>query len=416
MPAKTDVVIVGAGLAGLTCALRLQSRGVSFRVLEASDAVGGRVRTDVVDGYLLDRGFQVLNPGYPMVRELVDLKALNLQRMTAGVGVRSARSEALVVVADPRREPQLIAQTMRSGKLHPASLASLARWMAPAISSEQLLSDTSGDVPRRESMDEAGFLGPLRHLVDAVLAGVLLEDDGSTSAAFTRLLVRGLVTATPGVPAEGMQALPEQLAAGLEQAVELGTEVVEVGPGTVRTAGGEQIDADLVVVATDPGTAGRLTGRETRPGKGVTTHWFAAPEAPTDLAAIVVDQRPHHGPVVNTAVMSNAAPTYAPMGRHLIQASSLLRAGHEPVSDQAVRRHVGEIYGVDITAWELVRRDDIPYALPQEPAPFLDRDAMQVDEGLIVAGDHVDTASIQGAMVSGHRAANGYLHRRLLVD
>ena len=264
MPAETDVVIVGAGLAGLTCALRLQSRGVPFRLLEASDAVGGRVRTDLVDGYLLDRGFQVLNPGYPMVRELVDLKALNLQKMTAGVGVRSSRTEDLVVVADPRREPQLIPATMRSGKLHPASIASLARWMAPAINTEQLLSDTSDDVSRRESMDDAGFQGPLRHLVDAVLEGVLLEDDGSTSTAFTRLLVRGFVTGTPGVPAEGMQALPEQLAAGLEQDVELGTEVVEVGPRTVRTAGGEEITAGLVVVATDPQTAGRLTGRDVR--------------------------------------------------------------------------------------------------------------------------------------------------------
>jgi hypothetical protein len=184
----------------------------------------------------------------------------------------------------------------------------------------------------------------------------------------------------------------------------------------VRTAGGEEITADLVVVATDPQTAGRLTGRQVRSGKGVTTHWFTAPEAPTDLCAIVVDQRPDHGPVVSTAVLSNAAPTYAPIGRHLVQASSLLRPGGEPVSDEAVRRHVGEIYGVDTTAWELLRRDDIPYALPQEPSPFLDRDAMQVGDGLICAGDHIDTASIQGAMVSGRRAADGYLHRRGLLD
>ena len=107
MPAQTEVVVVGAGLAGLTCALTLQEHGVSVRVLEASDGVGGRVRTDVVDGFRLDRGFQVLNPAYPMVKELVDLKALDLQKMTAGVAIRSARTAELLVVADPGREPQL---------------------------------------------------------------------------------------------------------------------------------------------------------------------------------------------------------------------------------------------------------------------------------------------------------------------
>ena len=416
MPAQTEVVVVGAGLAGLTCALTLQEHGISVRVLEASDGVGGRVRTDVVDGFRLDRGFQVLNPAYPMVKELVDLKALDLQKMTAGVAIRSARTEELLVVADPRREPQLLAQTLRSGKLHPASVASLARWAAPALSTNNLLAHVEDDVPRRRSMDDAGFVGPLRKIVDGFLAGVLLEDDGSTSTVFTQLLVRTFALGTPGLPAQGMQALPEQLAARLTTPVELGKEVAEVGSGQVRTVDGEEITADLVVVATDPTTAGHLTGRPVKPGKGYTTHWYAVTHPPTDLKAVVIDQRENPGPVVVSSVVTNVAPGYAPDGRALVQASSLWRGGQDPVADEDVLRHVGGLYGVDTTDWQLLRRDDIPYALPAEPAPFQERAAMEVAEGLIVAGDHMDMASIDGAMTSGKRAAEGYLQRRGLLD
>lgn len=405
-----EVVVVGSGMAGLTCATTLEAAGVSVRVLEASDAVGGRIRTDEVDGFLLDRGFQVLNPAYPMVQSLVDLDALDLQAFTNAVACRSPRHGDLVVLADIRREPQLLPATFSSGKLHPATLAALVRWWSPALRKDWSVYD---DVTRAEAMDAAGLIGPLRKVVDGFLTGVLLEDDGSTSNAFTLALAKAFIQGTPSLPSGGMQRLPEQLAAGLRTPVELETPVETVAGRQVRTAGGETIDAELVVVATDPMSAERLTGRPAPRGKGVTTHWFAVDEAPTDVKMIVLDQCDREvGPVVNSVVMTNAAPSYAPEGRHLVQASSLLRPGQEPVTDQDVVTHLAELYGADTSSWELIRRDDIPYALPEQPAPFRDRQDLEVEPGLILAGDHVDTGSIQGAMVSGRRAAEGWLHRQ----
>ena len=407
-----EVVVVGAGLAGLTCALTLEEAGVPVRVLEASDAVGGKVRTDQVDGFLLDRGFQLLNPAYPMIQAMVDVDALDLQPFTNAVACRSPRHGEPVVLADVRREPQLIRQTFASGKLHPASLAALARWYAPGLREDYIVTGED-DVPVSEALDRAGLGGPLRRVVDGFLAGVLLEDEGRTSNAFALLLARKFLKGTASLPAQGMQQLPEQLAARLSTPVELNTPVEHVTGGTVRTAAGETIDAQLVVVATDALTSEQLTGRTAPQGKGVTTHWFAMDEAPSDLSTIILDQCEREvGPVVTSAVISNIAPSYAPVGRHLVQASSLLRSGAEPVSDADVLTHLSDIYATDTSGWQLLRRDDIPYALPEQPAPFTNRSALEVEPGLILAGDHMDTGSLQGAMVSGRRAADGWLARK----
>ncbi|MCL8251214.1 FAD-dependent oxidoreductase [Aeromicrobium fastidiosum] len=210
MTDRTDVVVVGAGLAGLVCTARLQRLGVDARLLEASDAVGGRVRTDVVDGHLCDVGFQLLNPAYPAVQELVDVDALHLQPFAAGVRVR--RGEGAATLGAPRREPRLLASTLRSGLLRPTELAGLARWAAPILGGERRIM-RGDDTTLAASLDAAGVRGPLREQVlEPFLAGVLADDTGATSARYARLLIRWFLLGTPALPQDGMRALPAQLA------------------------------------------------------------------------------------------------------------------------------------------------------------------------------------------------------------
>lgn len=448
MTDSCEVLVVGAGLAGLQCARELQAAGRDVQVWEAADDVGGRIRTEQVDGFLVDRGFQVLNPAYPAVRRWVDVGALELQHFGAGLGVR--RNDGFAVLAHPLREPRLIARTLGSGIATPGDAAALLRWAAPAFVRSWGQYDDGGsrvrgtraggsrtgtsrtgtsgrDVTLRQALDDARFSGELRRVVEQFFAGVLLEDDGSTSNDFARLLLRTFALGVPGLPRLGMQALPRQLAASLAAPVRTRTKVESIrregGSMLVRAAEAE-LRAEQVVLATDPVSAGRLAPGNDDAGapgggaaagsapamKGVLTHWFAASEPPSRLNMLCVDARePRGGPLVNTAVVSNAAPGYAPAGRHLVQTSALFGPGRPVPGEEEVRRHAAGIYGADAAGWELVARHEVPQALPVQPPPLGSPPPAEASPGLFLCGDYRATASIQGALESGHRVAQAVL-------
>ena len=404
-----DVVIVGAGLAGLRCARRLTELGRHVIVLESGDAVGGRVRTDVIDGFRCDRGFQVLNPAYPAVRRWVDVGALDLKPFGSGVLVR--RLDGLQVVADPVREPRLLSRTIRSGYLRPRELVGVTRWTARAIADPQAMM-RQPDSTLADSLDEAGVTGRLRQeIIDPFLAGVLADSHGASSANFTKLLVRMFALGRPAVPARGMKALPEQLAAPLGDDVRLGHRVESITPrdgGVDVQVAGAPVRARAVVVATDPVGAARLTPIPEPRSKGLVTWWFEAPEPPTHLPLIALDgRRTEHvpGPVWNTAVLTAAAPSYAPSARHLVEATCLLDRPDGDASEGEVLRHVGEIYGCGTAGWHAVTRHRVDAALTVMAPPLVVRRPVTIGDGVFVCGDHRDTASIQGALVSGQRAA-----------
>jgi monoamine oxidase len=404
-----DVAIVGAGLAGLRCARVLADAGLDVVVLEASDAVGGRIRTERVDGFLVDRGFQLLNPAYPAVRRWVDVDALSLQPFGAGVAART--DDGLARLGHPLRRPDLLPSTLRSVTGRPTEVAALARWAAPLLRPRPRtpLSEVvarRADVDRRTALDRAGVAGLLRRVLDRFYAGVLLEDDGSTADRFALVLAWMFARGVPALPTDGMAALPQQLAAPLGDRVLLARPVRRVTGSSVETDHGTWT-ARHVVVATGAAQAAELTGVPVPATKGVVTTWWDAPEAPTtDL--LHVDARPiPTGPLVNTAVVSAAAPSYAPPGRHLVQGSALLGPGRE-TGEAEMRRHAGELLGSSTSGWEVVARHEVPDALPVQPAPYSESRPVRAGD-LHLCGDHRDTGSIQGALVSGQRAADAVL-------
>jgi len=394
-----DVIVIGAGLAGLNAARVLGRAGLSTLVLEAADAVGGRVRTEQVDGFRVDRGFQLLNPAYTELRRAVDVGALALAPFGRGVAVRTAAG--LRTLADPTRHPGHVLGTFAGPYATAPQLKALARWMKPALGPLGALL-AKPDAALSASLDEAGVSGPLRaEVLEPFLAGVLGDDRGATSAHFTRYLLRWFALATPGLPAQGMAALPVALAAG--QRVELRTRATAVtreGAGwAVDTEAGRRT-ARAVVVATDARAAAGLAGVPAPELRGLATWWFAAQAAPTASPFLHVDGR-REGPVTNTVVISNGAPSYAPAGRHLVAASTLL--GAQAPTEAAVRAHAGAIFGVDTAGWEVVAVHLIREALPAIPPGATLATHRDLGDGLVVAGDFAN-ASIQGALRSGRRA------------
>jgi phytoene dehydrogenase-like protein len=397
-----DVLVIGAGLAGLQCARVLSRAGRSVDVLEASDEVGGRVRTEVVDGFRCDRGFQLLNPAYPDAKSQLNLAALELRAFGRGIAVR--RTDGLTELA---LDPRSLMAALHTPYADVRQLLAFARWLTPAMGSVSRLL-TSPDSTVAESFDAAGFHGALRHdVVEPFLAGVLLESAGSTSTRFARLLVRSFALGTPAVPALGMSEIPRQLARDLPRPVELETAVTGVAregaAWVVQTPQGERA-ARIAVVATDPTTAAELAPVPAPAMKGVATWWFATDNAPSTSTNLAVDARRGAGPIVNTAVMSNVAPSYAPAGQHLVQASALLVDDVVP-SEPAVRAHLASLYERDTADWRLLTTHVVPDALPVMLPPLNVRKQIRFDDGLYVCGDHRDTASIQGALVSGRRTA-----------
>lgn len=405
-----DVIVVGAGLSGLRCAIRLEELGHSVVLVEAEPVVGGRERTDEIDGFRTDRGFAVVIPSYPALQAWVDLDALDLKAFGAGVLVR--RYQGLRVLADPIREPQLLTKSLRSGYLNPVQLGAAARWFAPVLPGVRRMLRGS-DSTLAKSFDDAGFTGALRReVMDVFLAGVVVDSYGATSANYVRILAKMFATGKPGLPAAGIAAIPAQLAGRIVGEIRLGERVERVerrtGPVTVHTTGGT-LSAGRVVVACGPQSVASLVDLPAPPTRGLVTWWFEADECPNELPLLAIDGRRSDaappGPVWNAAVVSNAVPSYAPAGRHLVEATTLLDRPDGLAPEADVRRHLAEMYGRPTGGWRVVSRYEIPHALPFSPPPLIPRKPVDLGGGVFVCGDHRDTSSIQGALVSGNRTA-----------
>lgn len=407
---STDVVVVGAGLAGLAAARRLQRAGVDVTVLEAGSTVGGRVATDTVDGFLLDRGFHVLNTGYPALMSEVDLAALDLRAFTAGAAVRGTDG-ALHRLVDPRRAPGQAWRTALDGLLSPAAKLAMARLSARVALADprQLLA-----APERSTAEELAALrldgAATEQFFRPLLAGVFGERDLATSSRFFGLVWRSFVRGAATLPSRGMAALPVQLAARLTPGtVRCGQTVLGVAPGRVRTRAGE-LSARAVVVATDPPSArALLPGLDVPLMRSLTTYYHVCEHPPTRLPLIHLDGS--GGPVVNTGVLTTVAPSYSPDHRHLISSTVLGVPGAGSPDESQVRAFASAIYREGSARWQHLATSAVPQALCTftPPTPDRMRRPVSLGDGLFVAGDHRDTPSLQGALVSGQRAARAVL-------
>ncbi len=406
----SDVVIVGAGLAGLACAQDLTRAGVSCTVLEASDGVGGRVRTDAVDGYLLDRGFQILLTAYPEVQQRLDLPALDVCLFEPGAAIR--RGGRFHRVSDPLRRPRQLVGTAAAPI---GSLADKAKLLRLVLDVRR---HPVPELLRRPDMSTAARLARLgfsdammESLWRPLFAGIQLDPDLEVSRRRFDTILKMLAVGTTGVPRLGMGAIPAQLASTLDDdVVRLGGVVVRIDGAAAVLEGGERVAGRAVVIATEGPAAHALLGaRVPDPGsRAAACCWFSAPGPPRPGRLLILDGEAS-GPAKNVAVMSEVSPSYAPVGRALVAAAVPGPAALDPNLTDRVREQLARWFDSGTTDWEQLRTDVIPHGQPRQAPPFHPKQPVALGEGVFVCGDHRDTASIQGAMFSGGRTATAVM-------
>jgi phytoene dehydrogenase-like protein len=406
------VIIVGAGLAGLTCAKVLNERGAEVAVFEASDGVGGRVRTDERDGFLLDRGFQVYFTSYPVSKRHLDHGALDFRVFDPGAIVHRAGERT--VLSDPLRDPKALVPTLLSGaatlgdKLRTPKVVA-GTFPGGAISASQ--EDGGPDTTTLQYLREAGFS---ELYIDSFFrpfyGGVLLNRELTTSARVLKFTLRMLATGRTVVPALGMGQIPKQLASRLPRdAVRLNSPVDALlrdgGRVTGVRAGGEEHEADAVVVATDAPTAGRLSGEAVPEGRvGEVCLYFETSGLGTGKKILL---NAEDEAFVNNAVeISDVSEGYAPPGRHLLYAVTL--TGLDLPDETLYRRGIENLSrwypDADFRPLGLRR---IPYGqFAQPPGVHEGLPGNRTSTpGLVLAGEYTEDSSINGSMLSGEKAA-----------
>lgn len=400
IPTSADVVVVGAGLAGLSAAGVLHRAGFDAVVVEASDGVGGRVRTDVVDGFRLDRGFQVLLTAYPELHTQFDVDALDLRRFEPGALVWNGTTTHLV--GDPIRRPLTLLKTATApvGTIADKLRILRQRVRLQRTSAPDLL--RQDDASTMAALQDEGFSDRMiERFFRPFVGGIQLDPSLQTSRRMFDVIMRCLIVGDVAVPAMGMGAISDQLASHIPSgSFHFNTAAVAVAPGEVTLAGGHTITASRVVVAVEGPTAATLLGLPPVESNPASCVWFAADAPPISGGYIVLDGT-GVGPTLNTSVMSNVAPEYAPIGSALIAAAC--PGLNDPDIEPAVRAQLRQMWGSQVDRWRHLRTDAIAHGQPRQHPPFSPKKRVALGNGMFVCGDHRDTASTQGALFSGRR-------------
>jgi phytoene dehydrogenase-like protein len=409
--AEKMVLIVGGGLAGLACAIRLREAGARPLIFERTDGVGGRVRTDQLDGFLLDRGFQVFLDAYPEAGKLLNTKSLDLRVFRPGALIyqTSGMRRVMDVFREPRHlmESALAPVGSLADKLRVAGL----RWRLMRLTTEEIAGHE--DTTTESYLQHAGFSpGMIDGFFRSFYGGIFLERELQTSSRMFEFTFKMFSQGSATLPSRGMGEIPRQLASRLVPGtIRLGAQVTEVHPGGITLDSGEQFQGDAVVVATDASTAAGLVSAGGPAGpvwRSVTCLYFAASRSPL-CESIIALNGTGSGLVNNVCVPSDLAPDYAPPGRALVSVTALGTLESADLESR-VLAELEAWFGGTVREWRHLRTYRIQRALPRQAAGSgFTGPGFRKETGVYLCGDHLWSASIEGAIISGLRTADAIL-------
>jgi phytoene dehydrogenase-like protein len=406
---KPTITIIGAGISGLTAAVYLHQKGYKVQILEASDRAGGRIKTDLIDGFRLDRGFQVLLTEYPESKALLDYKKLNLKQFLPGATV--LYDEGQFEIADPFRRPTALFATLF------APVGSLKDKINTFFLKNKLVKITVPNIFKQPEVDTISQLKKygfspkmINHFYKPFFSGIFLENDLKTSSNMFDFVMKMFSEGDAAIPELGMEEIPKQLVAMLPaNSIQYNVKVSAIEKNKIVCENGPSLEADKIVIATEAiGLASNYISKTKQNFHPVTNVYFEAKIAPTHKAVVVLNAATNKKWANNLTVMSNISSLYAPTGKVLI---SISYNGIPSIDDttlaENMKTELKQWYGNQVADWKLLKTYRINYALPNQEkvSNEVSNSEIKINENLFICGDHLLNGSINAAMKSGRLVA-----------
>ncbi len=406
---KPTITIIGAGISGLTAAVYLHQKGYKVQILEASERAGGRIKTDIIDGFRLDRGFQVLLTEYPETKALLDYNILNLKRFLPGATVLYDRGQ--FEIADPFRRPTALFATLF------APVGNLKDKINTLFLKNKLVKITISAIFKQPETDTIsqlknyGFSSKMiNRFYKPFFSGIFLENDLKTSSNMFDFVMKMFSEGDAAIPELGMEEIPKQLVAMLpENSIQYNVKVSEIENNKIICENGTTLEADKIIIATEAiGLAGNYISKTKQNFHQVTTMYFEASIAPTQKAVVVLNASKDKKWVNNLTVLSNISNEYAPKGKVLISISyNGIPAIDDATLSENMKAELKQWYGNQVNYWKLLKTYRINYALPNQEkvSNEVSNSEIKINDNLFICGDHLLNGSINAAMKSGRMVA-----------
>ena len=406
---KPTITIIGAGISGLTAAVYLHQKNYNVQILEATDRVGGRIKTDCVDGFRLDRGFQVLLTDYPETKALLDYQNLHLKRFIPGATVLYDGGQ--FDIADPFRRPSALVSTILApvGSLKDKINIFLVKNKLVRMSNSAIFNQSETDT--LSQLKKYGFSQKIiERFYKPFFSGIFLENELKTSSNMFDFVMKLFSTGDAAIPELGMEEIPKQLAALLpENSIQFETKVRAIENNTIYLEDGSQIVSDKIIIATEAtGIASNYISQQKQKSHSVTTVYFEATKAPTTKAVVILNAATHKKWVNNLTVMSNISSKYAPTGKVLLSVSyNGIPEIEDTIVAENMKAELKQWYGNQVDDWKMLKTYRIQYALPNQDSVCdeLTKTDLQINDNLFICGDHLMNGSINAAMKSGRLVA-----------